>query len=253
MKSGILIVFVLLLNATLLRAQEATGERHPPRNGQEDSVQGIFVTPVEGAPFSATVEIRNETLNTDGTIWSWYSINEIARDNTGRIHNEIRQAMPEDFTGIPEILGVHIFDPQSRLNTYYDPRTSMASQRVLSLPPIDLDARLLALHKPQSKDLGTKIINGIECRGTLEAYTMPVSGNGEDKPVTITDEFWYSTDLHMNILIHHTVSSGGGKTVTVLHIKREPPDPALFEVPEGYEIVDVTPPPSTLVRHAQAR
>jgi hypothetical protein len=219
----------------------------------EDSVQGVFVTPVEGAPFSATVEIRDDYRYADGTIVPFFAINEIARDNEGRIHNEMRKGMPESFTGISEIVEVHIFDPQTGLNTYYDPQTRIASQRVLPRPPIDLNARLLAVHKPQSEDLGTTMLNGIECRGTLETYTIPAFSNGESKPVTITDEFWYSTDLHMNILIHHTVSSGGGKTVTVLQIKREPPDPALFEVPEGYKIVDVTPPPSTLVRQSQAR
>jgi hypothetical protein len=253
MKSGITIVFVLLLSATSLAAQEATGEPHPPRNGLEDSVQGVFIAPVEGAPFSATVEIRNNFRYADGTIVPFVTINEIARDNEGRIHNELRKEMPESFTGIPEIVEVHIFDPLTGLNTYYDPQTRIASQRVMSRPPNDLNARLLAVHKPQSKDLGTTMLNGIECRGTLETYTIPAYSNGEDKLVTITDEFWYSTDLHMNILIHHKVSSGGGKAITVLQIKRDPPDPALFEVPEGYKIVDVTPPPSTLVRHAQSR
>jgi hypothetical protein len=253
MKSGIPIVFALFLSATLLAEHGGSGEPQPPRNGLEDSVQGVFVTPIEGVPFSATVEIRDKILKTDGTIATWESINEIARDDTGRIHNEIRQAMPEGFTGIPEILEVHIFDPQSRLNTYYDTRTRVASQRVLYRPPTDLNAQLLASRKPQFKDLGTTALNGIECRGTQETYTIPAFGNAADEPVTFTYEFWYSKDLQINILMHQTDSHGGEKTVSVLQIKREPPDSALFEVPDGYRIVDVTVPPSTLVRHRLAR
>jgi hypothetical protein len=96
------------------------------------------------------------------------------------------------------------------------------------------------------------VLNGITCRGTRETYTLPASGNGANKPVTVTDEYWYSEDLHINILIHHKLSNGSGKAVEVLQIKREPPDPALFEVPDDYDIVDVTPPPSTLVRRPSA-
>jgi hypothetical protein len=252
MKSRILIFLTLLFSATSLIAQEATDEPHPPQNGQEDSVQGVFIEPVEGAPFSATVEIK-ETRSVDGTTLIWSSIDKIARDSTGRIHNELRQAMSESITSLPELFGVHIFDPQSRMNTYYDPRTKMASQRVLARPPIDLNARLLALHKPQSTDLGRTIVNGIECRGTLETYVIPASNNGAENPVTFTDEFWYSEELHINILIRHTDSHGNEKTVEVHRIKRKLPDPALFEVPDDYKIVDVTPPPSTLVRHSKAQ
>jgi hypothetical protein len=181
------------------------------------------------------------------------TINQIARDNAGRIYNEVRREMPESFSGVPELLEVHIFDPQSRLNTYYDLQTHVASQRVLSRSPSDLNARLLAVRKPQSKSLGTTLLNGIECQGTLKTYTTPPPGNATDKPVIVTDEFWYSGELQINILMHHTELPGGEKIAAVTEAKRGPPDPALFEVPEGYKIVDVTLPPSTLVRRRLAR
>lgn len=241
----------ILLARVPLRAQE-TGEAPPPKNGLEDAVQGVFVAPLKGAPFSATVEIKEQILNADGTIATSYTINEIARDDAGRIHNETRRAMPEGFKGIPEILEVHIFDPQTGVSICYIPRTRMASRRVLLQPPNDLNARLLAVHNPESRDLGTITLSGLHCRGTRNTYTLPASGNA-GAPVTVSDELWYSEDLHINLLASHTLSRGGGHTVAVTRINREPPDPALFEVPEGYKIVDVTPPPSTLVRKSQPR
>jgi hypothetical protein len=40
----------------------------------------------------------------------------------------------------------------------------------------------------------------------------------------------------------HTDVRGGRQTVAILSIKRDEPEPALFEVPAGYRIVDMTPP-----------
>jgi len=60
--------------------------------------------------------------------------------------------------------------------------------------------------------------------------------------VTITDEIWYSEELHMNLMEEHTDVRGGKQSVAILSIKRDEPAPSLFEVPTGYRIVDMTPP-----------
>jgi hypothetical protein len=247
MRFGVFVFSALLLAAASTLAQDRPAAQRPPRNGLEDSVQGIFVAPIEGVPFSATVEINEVNYPNVGALTGG-TMDRIARDKAGRIHNEIRQLLPEGSTGNPKISEVHIFDPQTCLNTYYDPQTKLASQRVLPFPPKDLDARLVLLHKPQITDLGTTVLDGIKCQGTRETFSGPAPSDGTGNPAILTYEFWYSEDLHINILTHFSVSDGGEKTVAVLQIKREQPDPALFEVPEGYAIINVTPPPSTLVR-----
>jgi hypothetical protein len=49
--------------------------------------------------------------------------------------------------------------------------------------------------------------------------------------------------LHVNLLLRHNDPRTGERTVALSDIKREDPDPAFFEVPQGYKIVDMTPPP----------
>ena len=55
------------------------------------------------------------------------------------------------------------------------------------------------------------------------------------------DEFWYSEELHMNLLERHTDVRGGQQTVAILFIKFGEPEESLFELPKGYKIADMTP------------
>ena len=162
----------------------------------------------------------------------------IARDSGGRIHNELHAMVPEGSHAVPPLLSVHIFDPATRISYMMNPFTRIASQRVIP-PPVNYQVGRNA----QTEDLGTTTLNGMQTRGTRISRIIPAQFSGTGKQVTITDEFWYSDDLHMNLLETHTDVRGGTQNVSILSIKRDEPSPALFEVPAGYKVVDMTPPP----------
>ncbi len=52
--------------------------------------------------------------------------------------------------------------------------------------------------------------------------------------MVITDEYWYSEDLRINLALKHNDPRTGGVTMTVTGINRSEPDPARFEIPAGY-------------------
>jgi hypothetical protein len=52
--------------------------------------------------------------------------------------------------------------------------------------------------------------------------------------VVITDEYLHSQDLRINLMIKHSVPRKGMTTMTVAQVTPTEPDPAFFEVPEGY-------------------
>jgi hypothetical protein len=58
----------------------------------------------------------------------------------------------------------------------------------------------------------------------------------------ITDEYWYSEQLHINLLAKHSDPRTGQLTVTVTQLNPNEPALELFEVPPGYKVVDMTPP-----------
>ena len=64
--------------------------------------------------------------------------------------------------------------------------------------------------------------------------TQTVTDENDGKEVVITDEYWYSQDLRINLMIKHSEPRKGMTTMTVAQVTRTEPNPAFFEVPEGY-------------------
>jgi hypothetical protein len=239
----------LLLTASLLVAgivalpAQQTSDNPPLYHGTETHVDGLFVTPVAGAPFSATVLIRSEQTMPDGTTVTKTTINLVGRDSRGRIHNERRALVPDSYHGTPRLIEVHIFDLQTRMNTFYDPVTRIARQRALPEPPKAPNLRNASNPMVKVEDLESTNLDGFAATGLRRSTTIPAQASGTGAAVTVVDEYWYSEDLHMNLLVVHTDPRSGVQTVALSSIKREEPPQSFFEVPEGYKIVDVTPPP----------
>jgi len=240
MRRLLLTASLLVAGLAALPAQQTDSDNPPLYRGTYTHVDGVFVTPVAGAPFSATVLIQSEQTMPDGTAVTKRTINLIGRDSRGRIHNERRSLVPEAFHGSPRLLEVHIFDLQSRLSTFYDPATRIARQRVLPEPP---KAAILRSAGVTVEDLGSTSLNGIDAKGSRRTFTIPARASGTGAAVTVSDEYWYSEDLHINLLVRHTDPRTGVQTVALSDIKREEPQQSFFEVPQGYKIVDMTPPP----------
>jgi hypothetical protein len=237
MKRSVLLLSTLLIAGVLVSpAQQADSEQPPSYRGTYTHVGGVFVTPVAGAPFSATVEIKSEVSLPDGSVVTKHTINQIARDSSGRIRNERRSLVPESFQGNPMLLEVHIFDPETRLNTFYEPATRIARQRVLPTLPRS------GHRSAKMEDLGVNTVQGYAAKGSRSTFTLPAQVSSTGKPVEVTDDYWYSEDLHIDLLIRHTDPRSGVQTVQLTSINRDEPPPALFEVPAGYKTVDVTPP-----------
>ena len=236
-----------LLAATFLplHAQQGDNNQPPLYRGTYTHVDGVYVTPIAGVPFSATVTIEDEVSMRDGSTDTKRTVNLVGRDSRGRIHNERRRLMPKGVHGLPMLLDVHLFDPQTRLNTFYDPLTRIARQRVLPEPSPSAAPTASVQSNPLVKleDLGQASVNGFDAKGTRRTFTVPAKLSGTGAPVEVVDEYWYSDDLHMNLMVRRTDPRTGTQTVNLTNIVREEPAAAFFEVPEGYKTVDMTPPP----------
>ncbi len=237
MKRASLLAAALFTGATWLAAQAGIREIPPLYRGPISEVSGVFVTPVAGIPFTATVIINSEEKLQDGTIAVKRTEAFIARNSSGKIRNERRMLVNESFHGTPTLLGVHIFDPVTRLSSFYLPGSGIVQQK--TLPPVPAGEPSY----PGAEDLGYTTLNGMQAKGTRITRTIPAQFSTTGKPVQVIDEFWYSEDLHMNLLERHVDPRSGEQTVAILSIKREEPPASLFEFPSGYKIVDMTPPP----------
>jgi hypothetical protein len=202
------------------------------------------VPPILDEPFSATALIVKKQTFPDGSAATTRNVNLIGRDSRGRTHGEMRPGMPDSFQGIPPLSEVHLFDPETRVQTVYKPATRIATRQLLS-----------ESHQPATKetannplvkveDLGANTIGNIDVRGTRRTVTIPAQTSGTGADLTVVDEYWYSEELHVNLLLRHNDPRTGEQTVTLTDIKREEPSKEFFEVPQGFKIVDMTPPSS---------
>lgn len=212
---------------------------------------GVFVTPVPGAPFSAEAEQFMVQVLKDGSLFQRETAALIARDSQGRIRNERHEVLPASANRKPVVFSVHIYDPETRLNTFLNPDTHVATQRVLPNPPSTEPPsngwfHLAGSRTPnpnlQVQDLGASVVDGIDVNGYRRTLTVPANGSGTDRPVVVTDEIWYSEQLHINIVAKHNDPRTGSLTLTVSQINVNEPDVELFAIPPEYKLVDITPP-----------
>lgn len=237
-RSLLLTPALLAASLALLPAQQGVRETPPLYRGPVTMVQGVFVTPIAGVPFSAVEIIESKQIATDGSVTTRRAQNLIARDSRGRIRNETHAWIPEGWQGPTPLLSAHIFDPQTRISYLLNPMTMVARKQLVTRPrgqDIPRDA----------EDLGVQILNGMQTKGTRVTRTVGDNFSGTGKEVKIVDEFWYSEELHMNLLERHTDVRGGQQTVAILSIQFGEPPASLFEVPQGYKIADMTPAPNS--------
>lgn len=238
MKRTLLWIAALLTAcATTLSAQQANKEAPPLNRIIETHYGGVSIPAVPGMPFTATVMIQNERPLGDGSTETSHNVNLVGRDSQGRTHGENRISYPNT-VGMPILAEVHIFDPQTRVSISYELATHIARRQLMPQRRSGSSAS-----NPQVKleDLGSSTLENFVVTGTRRTLTLPGQVTGTGAPVTVVDEYWYSEDLHLNLLIRHNDPRTGMQTIAFTNIKREEPPPSFFEIPPGYTIIDVPP------------
>jgi hypothetical protein len=214
-------------------------------SGLAQSTGGIFITPVPDAPFTGVIKVDRTVIGADGTVESLKTIRDTGRDSRGRIYNVFRVLVPSDFSGTPPTIRVHFYDPQTRNYTYLYPRKHTYVTGTVNHPPAAEPADLIASPAGNSaplnqftkqEDLGTRSIDGIMAHGVREIQTIPAGSTASE--AVLTDEYWYSDDLHMNVMVKHSDPRKGSVTMTLTQATRSDPDPSLFQIPEGYKPAD---------------
>jgi hypothetical protein len=93
----------------------------------------------------------------------------------------------------------------------------------------------------KTEKLGGKTIAGVYAEGTRLTITYPVGFFGNDKPIITFHETWMSSDLRLVVLSVDDDPRTGARITEVTSLDRGEPNPALFQVPEGYTIRDQYP------------
>ena len=91
--------------------------------------------------------------------------------------------------------------------------------------------------KSRTEELGTQSIEGVDAEGTRTITTIPAGAIGNERPIEITYEKWYSRDLQLVVMSRHNDPRFGEQTYRLTNIVRSEPDPSLFTLPSGYRLI----------------
>ena len=218
--------------------------------GFEEMHPGKVVT---GAPYTAVGVTETTQTLANGTSINRKIQANIFRDGQGRVRRETTLPVigPLVASGKSNSF-VMIHDPVAGTAFILHPDTKIADQ--LSAPrhgkkaggagPDRFEARMqeeIASGAVKKDDLGTQTINGVAAQGTRYTRTIPAGQIGNDKPINIVNERWYSTDLQVVVKSTRTDPRFGSTTYTLTNVQRQEPAAALFAVPSDYTVRQARP------------
>jgi len=90
--------------------------------------------------------------------------------------------------------------------------------------------------KPNVEHLGTQTIEGVSAEGTRTTVTIPAGQIGNEKPIVIETERWYSPELQVTVMNKRSDPRTGTSTYKLTNVTRTEPSPTLFEVPSDYTV-----------------
>jgi hypothetical protein len=230
------------------------------------------VAPVQGAPYSAS--INNELIQTlaDGNRIVQSSGGNTARDSQGRTRQDAVLPPIGNLSAANAPHLVFIQDPVAQ-TSYTLNLTDKTAQKMM-MPPAGapgfgtehgankffihmeggpgamggpLPPPGIALQKNfdgdehaqvTTEDLGSQTMEGVLVNGVRTTRTIPAGQIGNDRPISIVTEVWTSPELKTIVYSKRSDPRMGEQTFQLKNVIRGEPDASLFTVPADFKVVD---------------
>jgi hypothetical protein len=214
---------------------------------------GILRAGVKNAPFSADVITETSRTLADGNHIRQTVNSKVYRDSEGRSRRE--QAV--NLNGLAPDAGmqqmVFINDPVAGVNYSLNAKEHTGTKfvrngdgRGLGPRPRDASAagpgtrgmgrRDAADPNLKTESLGRQTIEGVQAEGRRTTMTIPAGQAGNELPILIVTESWYSTELQTAVLSKHSDPRSGETVTRLMNISRSEPSHTLFEAPADYKL-----------------
>ena len=212
--------------------------------------------PVTGAPYSAEITTEIVQQLADGNRIERRSTSAVARDAQGRVRREqqVTAIGPILPAGNPQIVTIN--DPVAKAHYSLDAERKVAIQMpMLFTARVDgpdrrpvvgrnetrefiATAPIAAAHTPDARTemLGTRAIEGVTAEGTRVTIAIPAGAIGNQAPIEIVNERWYSPELQTVVLSRRSDPRFGETTYRLTNIVRAEPPAELFQVPPDYRV-----------------
>ena len=236
------IAALLILSVPQLRAQGAPGFD----GGVTETLQSIYIPPLVGAPFSAIVHTEWARPIPGGGSYTAVNQRRVARDGRGRIYEERWLLVPKD-SGVQSRMNViqiadpnnhtlyncFVFERRCTLLKFAEPAITSYKPPVIPSGPLE-NGKGFTTHL----DIGVRTIAGIDTTGTRETTTLNPGAIGNDRAFVTVREFWQAPQIGVNVLSTVDGPQTGQQTFTLSDLSLTEPEPQLFELPDGYEVLD---------------
>jgi hypothetical protein len=200
---------------------------------------------VTGAPFSAIAVSETTQALSDGNKILNKTQTSLYRDSQGRFRKEVTMPAFGDATQSQPHSFVFVHDPVASTGFILNPEKKVAHLMPGSRggkdkhPGNAADASAFENRNDANvtkESLGTQTINGVSAQGTRFTRTIPAGNMGNEKPITIVREEWYSPDLQLIVQSKRNDPRFGETTYTLTNIQRTEPAASLFTVPSDYTV-----------------
>ncbi|HQU84867.1 MAG TPA: hypothetical protein PKY59_17140, partial [Pyrinomonadaceae bacterium] len=88
----------------------------------------------------------------------------------------------------------------------------------------------------KTESLGTKTLEGVSVEGTRITVEIPAGQIGNDKPLSVVTEKWFSPELQVVVYSRHLDPIAGEHVFRLINIKKGEPSAELFSVPNDFKI-----------------
>jgi hypothetical protein len=216
--------------------------------GVSEVLQSIYIPPLLNAPFSAIVHTEWTRPMSGGGNFTFVNQRQVARDSHGRIYEERWLLAPKGSEDKSRMNVIQIADPNA--HTLYNCFTLQTPHRCVLEKFAEAAVKSYKPAVSQSgplpnntgarvhEDLGTRTISGIETVGTRDTSNLDAGIMGSDQPFSTWREFWQAPRIGVNLYSEVADPSVGKQVFTLTEVSLAEPDPKLFELPEGFEVVD---------------
>ena len=220
---------------------------------------------VAGSPFSATDQSHSLQVLGDGTRIERTESHRLYRDSQGRTRTESGAAGSRIVTIQDPVAGtmVTLNEAARTAEKSAAPRMQMQLQKAtagLAAARVQIQghiagdgpatvtmtqglavpgsAAVFSSTKPDTEELPAQNINGVLASGKRTTLTIPAGEIGNDRPIRVVGETWYSNDLQMMVKSSNTDPRFGDTNFELTSINRVEPDPSLFQIPADYNVVE---------------
>lgn len=271
---------VLLFVLTLTSAAPAQQSQGVAPKATAEIIAASSTAVVKGAPFSAEAISESTQVLADGNRISRAFTVRMYRDSDGRFRREQVPAQNGAAGGIFSTQQtISIFDPVANYRYFLDPTRKTARRMpvpagsaegavIVNGQPLSAATRVqiettaaqrnhvvvlpggaATLDAGKSESLGTRNFEGLEAEGTRTVTTIAAGTIGNERPIEIVYEKWYSKELQLIVYSRHTDPRFGEQIYRLDNISRSEPDRSLFTLPSDYKLI--TEPTYTLVTPAK--